>query len=148
MKEGKLLGHIISKDGIKIDPDSIKSILKVGIPRNKKEIQCFIRQVNFLRRFIPSFVEILRSVTNMMRKYCDIKWTIEAKKYFTDIKKEVTKAPILVSLDFSKDFIVFSFAYEHTIARVLLTKNQQNEEKYIALFSKILRDEELKYYIM
>ena len=73
MKEGKLLGHIISKDGIKIDPNSIKEILKVDVLRNKKEIQLFIGQVNFLRRFIQSFVEILRSVTNMLRKDCDIK---------------------------------------------------------------------------
>ena len=36
MKEGKLLGHIISKDGIKIDPNRVKEILKVDLPRNKK----------------------------------------------------------------------------------------------------------------
>ena len=42
MKEGKLLGHIISKDGIKIDLDKLKAIEKVEIPRNKKEIQSFI----------------------------------------------------------------------------------------------------------
>ena len=47
-------------------------------------------------------------------------------KYFTNIKKEIREAPVLVSLDFSKDFIVFSFASEHTIAEVLLQKNQQN----------------------
>ena len=36
MKEGKLLGHIISKDGIRIDPDRVNVILKVEEPRNKK----------------------------------------------------------------------------------------------------------------
>ena len=55
MQEGKLLGHIISKDGIKIDPDIVKTIQKVEITRNKKDILSFIGQVNFLRRFIPFF---------------------------------------------------------------------------------------------
>ena len=36
LEEGKLLGHIISKEGIRIDPDRVKGILKVGEPRSKK----------------------------------------------------------------------------------------------------------------
>ena len=39
MQDGKFLGHIISKDGIRIDPDKVKEIMKVDLPRNKKEIQ-------------------------------------------------------------------------------------------------------------
>ena len=73
------MGHIISKDGIRIDPYIVKDILKVEVLRNKREIQSFIGQVNFLRRFIPSFAEILRNVTNMLRKDYEIKYTIEAK---------------------------------------------------------------------
>ena len=82
LEEGKLLGHIISKDGINIDPDRVSAILKVGVPRSKKEIQCFLGQVNILRRFIPSFAEILMNITNMLKKGHGIKWTSEARKYF------------------------------------------------------------------
>ena len=54
LEEGKLLGHIISKDGIRIDPSRIESILKISHPRNIKELQSFIGKINFLRRFIPN----------------------------------------------------------------------------------------------
>lgn len=74
MKEGKLLGHIISKDGIKIDPKKVQAIQKISLPRNKKEIQSFLGQVAFLRRFIPSFAEIVKQITNMLRKESEIKW--------------------------------------------------------------------------
>ena len=148
MKEGKLLGNIISKDGIKIDPDRVKFILKVEVPRNKREIQSFIGQVKFLRRFIPSFAEILRNVTNMLRKDYEIKYTIEAKQSFNGINKSITKGPVLVSPDFSKYFSVFSFAYEHTIAGVLLQKNQRSAYQPISFFRKVLRDGEFKYDIM
>ena len=110
MKEGKLLGHIICKDGIRIDPNRVNVIFKVEEPKTKKEIQYFIEHVNFLRTFIPSLADILRNVTNMMKKDNEIKWTVDARKYFKDIKKLITKAPILVSLIFSKDFLVFSYA--------------------------------------
>ena len=55
MQGGNILGHIISNDGIRIDPIKVKETLKVELPRSKKEFQSLIRQVNFLRRFIPSF---------------------------------------------------------------------------------------------
>ena len=79
LEEGKLLGHIISKDGLKIDPERVSAILKVGEPRSKKEIQSFLGQVNFLRRFVPSFAEILMNITNIFKKGHEIKWNTEAR---------------------------------------------------------------------
>jgi hypothetical protein len=52
MKEGKLLGHIISKEGINIDPNRVEGILKINTQRSKKKVQSFLGKVNFLRRFI------------------------------------------------------------------------------------------------
>ena len=67
---------------------------------------------------------------------------------FGYIKKALTEAPVLVSMDFSKYFLIFSYASEHMVARVLLQKNDQNAKLPRALFSKVLRDGELKYDIM
>jgi hypothetical protein len=55
MEEGKILGHIVSLEGIKIDPERVKAIQQIDIPRNKKSIQSFIGKIIFLRRFIPNF---------------------------------------------------------------------------------------------
>ena len=52
LQEGKLLGHIISKEGIRIDPSKVEAIEKIDTPRSRKEVQSFIGKVNFLRRFI------------------------------------------------------------------------------------------------
>ena len=101
-----------------------------------------------MRRSIPRFAEILMNITNMLKKGHEIKWTVEAKKYFKNIKKAITEAPVLVSPYFNKYFLVFSYSSEHTIAVVLLQKNDQGEEQPIAFFSKMLRDGELKYDIM
>ena len=58
-----------------------------------------------------------------MKKYLVLRWTIEAKQSFESIKQALTKTLVLISPDFKKDFIIFSFASEHTIAAVLLQKN-------------------------
>lgn len=67
---------------------------------------------------------------------------------FEPIKEALTKTLVLINRDFNKDFIVFSFASEHTITTVLLQKNNQGSEQPIAFFSKSLRDATLKYNIM
>jgi hypothetical protein len=48
MREGKLLGHIVYRDGIKIDPKRIEVIDTINIPINVKEIQYFLGIIMFL----------------------------------------------------------------------------------------------------
>jgi hypothetical protein len=77
--EGKLLGHIVSKEGVNIDPERVEEIKLISLPRNKKEIQSFIGRINFLRIFVPNFVEMVRYITNMLKKDHEVKWKTEAK---------------------------------------------------------------------
>eukprot|EP00253_Pinus_taeda_P016414 PITA_16414 len=77
MDEVKLLGHIISKDGIRIDPAHVELIQQIDLPRNKKEIQSFNGKMNFLCRFVPNLAEHLREITNMLKKDSQVKWTEE-----------------------------------------------------------------------
>ena len=84
----------------------------------------------------------------MLRKDSNIKWTPAAKKSFEDIKKAISEAPVLVSPNFSKDFLIFSFTSEYTIAALLLQKNQEENEQPIGFYNKTLRDAPLKYDIM
>ena len=64
------------------------------------------------------------------------------------MKHALTQAPILISPDYTKDFYLFSFASEHTIATVLLQKNSEGYEQPIGFFRKYLRDVVLNYTIM
>ena len=68
LEEGKLLGHIISKDGIRIDLKRIQAILQIPYPRNIKELQAFLGKINFPRRFIPNLAELIRLLSNMSRR--------------------------------------------------------------------------------
>jgi hypothetical protein len=58
------------------------------------------------------------------------------------------EAPVLIIPDYSKDFLIFSFASFNTVVAVLLQKNSEGLEQPIAFFSWALRDAELKYQIM
>jgi hypothetical protein len=84
----------------------------------------------------------------MLKKDSEVKWKIEAKASFEHIKKVIGEAPMLTSLVYMKEFLIFSFASEHTIAVVLLQKNDEGFEQPIEFFSKSLRDAKLKYDIL
>lgn len=62
----------------------------------------------------------MKHVTNMFRKVNEIKWTPKARTAFLDIKKALTEALVLNSPDCTKDFQIFSFAFEHTMDGFLL----------------------------
>jgi hypothetical protein len=60
--EGKLLGHIICTDGVKIDPKRVDAIKTVSFPQTKKALQSFLGQINFIKRFIPNLAETMKSI--------------------------------------------------------------------------------------
>jgi hypothetical protein len=148
MEEGKLLGHITSRDGIKIDPKRVEAIETINIPRNIKEIQSFLGKIIFLRRLILNFAEIVKLITDMLKKNNEVKWMAKDKESFVHIKKIIGEAPVMASPDYLKEILIFSFASKHTIIAVPLQKNEEGFEKPIAFFNKSLKDAELKYDIM
>ena len=84
----------------------------------------------------------------MLKKDAEIKCIPEAKEYFEKIKQALIQAPVLINPNYSKEFLIFSFSSEDTIAFVLLQRNDQGYEQPISFFNKTLRDFELKYDIM
>jgi hypothetical protein len=125
MKEGKLLGHIVSAEGVRIDPSRVEAIQTLSLPRSRKEVQAFLGKINFLRRFVSNFVELVKHITTMLRKGNEVKWVAEPRESFDQIKRALTEAPVLISPDYSKDFLIFSFASFDTVAAVLLQKNEE-----------------------
>ena len=111
-------------------------------------MQVFLGHVNFLRRFIHNYVEIVRHITDMLKKNNEVKWSQESREAFIRIKNAFPEAPVLAGLDYDKPFMIFSFESPHTIAGVLLQKNEEGYEQPIAFFSQVLCDAELKYNIL
>jgi hypothetical protein len=148
MKKGKLLGHIVSVEGVRIDPSSVEAIQTLSLPRSKKVVQAFLGKINFLRRFVSNFAELVKHITTMLRKGNKVRWTTEPRAYFDQIKRALTETHVLISPDYSKEFLIFSFASFDTVAVVLLQKNEEGREQPIAFFSRALRDAERRYEIM
>ena len=114
---------------MKIDPVQVEAIQKLFIPRSKMDIQSFLGKINFVRRFIPIFSELVKQITSMLRKEAEIKWIEQARNSFESIKKAIMEAPTLISPDYTKRFYIFSFASYDTLVVVLLQKHEERLDK-------------------
>jgi hypothetical protein len=99
--EWKLLGHIASEGGISIDPERVQSIKDVLVPSNKKSLQSFFRKINFIRRFVPNFVERIKPMSALLKKDVVFKWDDKSINNFEYIKDTISQALVLIRLDYS-----------------------------------------------
>jgi hypothetical protein len=143
VEEGKLLGHIISQAGICIDPERIKAITQLSLPHNKKAMQSFFGQINFVRKFTPDFVEIIKPLQKMICKDSEFKWDDERKYAFNNIKVAISWTPVLRSPDFNMDFNLYTFAFDQLLATVLTQKDDDNNEAPVSFVSTNLQGDEL-----
>jgi hypothetical protein len=102
--KGKLFGHVISKDGVKLDPERVEAIGKVPLPVSKKALQSFLGLTNFVHRFIPNYAKIIKPIYKLLKKDVKFEWNDESKRAFQSIKTAISEALVLISLDYTKDF--------------------------------------------
>jgi hypothetical protein len=106
----------------------VEAIQTLSLPRSKKEVRSFLGKIDFLRRFVSNFSKLVKDITVMLRKGSEIKWVVEYCSSFDQIKKVMNEAPMLISPNYSKDFMIFSFASFDSVAAVLLQKNDEGFE--------------------
>ena len=66
--EGKLLGHIVSKEGIRIDPERAQAINIIAAPHNVASLQSFFGKIKFIQRFIPNLAELAKPLNALLKK--------------------------------------------------------------------------------
>nr|GEZ59931.1 hypothetical protein [Tanacetum cinerariifolium] len=89
------LGHIVSVDGITMDPAKVEAITKWPRPKTLTEIRSFLGLAGYYRRFVEGFSSLDLPLTKLMRKGEKIVWDEEQEKSFEKLKKILVSAPIL-----------------------------------------------------
>eukprot|EP00253_Pinus_taeda_P005868 PITA_05868 len=145
LSEGKILGFIVSKSGIHIEPDRIKEISEISLPHNKKAMQYFLGQINFVKRFVLDFSRIVSPLQTMIKKNSNFKWGQDEHEAFNLIKQAIINAPSLATPNFLESFILYTFASEKSYSAILTQANQEKAEALIAFFSSNLQGAELNY---
>ncbi|GJT46109.1 reverse transcriptase domain-containing protein [Tanacetum coccineum] len=144
VKEGIVLGHKISKSGIKVDRAKVDVIAKLPPSTTVKGIRSFLGHASFYRRFIKDFSKIARPMTHLLEKDTPFFFSDKCLSSFKILKKKLTEAPILVSPNWDLPFELMCNASDFAVGAVL----GQRKDKYfrpIHYASKTLSDAQMHY---
>src|ERR1044072_5265424 len=90
------LGHVISKNGIAVDPTKVEAVSQWEVPKNASEIRSFLGLAGYYRKFIEGFSKLAFPLTKLTRKGQVFVWDSDCEKGFQELKKRLTSAPILI----------------------------------------------------
>ncbi|XP_039054461.1 uncharacterized protein LOC120196812, partial [Hibiscus syriacus] len=143
---GKLLGFVVSKKGIEIDPDKVKAIQDLPPPNTKKEVRGFLGRLNYISRFISQLTDKCDPVFKLLRKNNPEVWNEECQETLDIIKKYLSNAPILVSPIPDRPLILYLTVFENSMGCVLGQHDESGrKEKAIYYLSKKFTDCEIRY---
>ncbi|GJP46830.1 hypothetical protein CLOM_g6084, partial [Closterium sp. NIES-68] len=119
-QEMEFLGHVISIDGVKIDPKKIATIQDWKPPANLRELQSFFGFVNYVRRFIPNMAGVTSPLTDLLKKGKFYEWGGEQQAAFDQLKLFLTTPPVLRIADPHRPFELITDASDLAVGAVLL----------------------------
>jgi len=128
------LGHVISGEGVAVDPEKVRCILEWPEPKNVKGVRGFLGLTGYYRKFIKDYGKVAKPLTELTKKD-NFSWNQDAVKAFNKMKKIMTSPPFLVLPNFSLPFEVECDAAGRGIGAVLMQQRQP-----VAFFSKALSD--------
>ena len=108
-------------------------------------MQSFMGTINFVRRFVPDFAQIVKPLQQMVKQSVQFKWTNVEKNAFSKINTSIAHAPSLKCPNFEKDFILYTFASDDSLAAVLTQKEDGGDEYPISFMRTGLQGTELNY---
>ena len=95
VRQGIILGHIISEKGIEVDKAKVELIAKLPSPTTVKGVMQFLSHAGFYRRIIQDFSKLSRPLYELLAKDVKFVWDERCQKSFDQLKQFLTTAPIV-----------------------------------------------------
>ncbi|GFT55559.1 uncharacterized mitochondrial protein AtMg00860 [Nephila pilipes] len=89
------LGHVISSEGVKTDPEKIKAVIDWPLPETVHELRSFLGLCSYYRRFVRNFSTIARPLPKLTEAKFNFNWTEYCQKSFNSLKQALTTSPVL-----------------------------------------------------
>ncbi|GAV80694.1 hypothetical protein CFOL_v3_24154 [Cephalotus follicularis] len=114
------LGHIVSSEGLSLDPSKIESIVDWPQPRNVTEVRSFLGLAGYYTRFIKGFLKLATPLTQLTQKKSSFVWDDSCVVSFQELKSRLISAPVLALPEGNEGFTVYTDASEMGLGCVLM----------------------------
>ncbi|CAJ2662068.1 unnamed protein product [Trifolium pratense] len=134
------LGHVVSKNGISVDPSKVEAVQNWPRPTTVKEIRSFLGLAGYYRRFVKDFSKLAFPLTRLTQKKVEFQWTDACEESFQKLKQYLTSAPVLALPTSGGGYAVYCDASRVGLGCVLMQHG-----KVIAYASRQLKRHEQNY---
>ena len=140
MSRTEYLGFVIGQGKVSPIQGKIQGIQSCVRPTTKTGVRSFMGMANYYRGFIPNFAQITAPLSDLLRKNMPntIVWNEDCENSFCELKKALSKEPVLHLPDYSKTFFVQTDASDKAIAGILSQRTDNGKEYPIAYRSRKL----------
>ncbi|CAI7840285.1 unnamed protein product [Closterium sp. NIES-53] len=139
-----IVGHMVSADGVHVDPRKIEAVKKWKVLENVKELQQFLGFANYYNRFVPQYAKIAAPLTDLLKKDTPFKWDTPHQQAMEQLQTALTTAPVLILPDPDTDYVVETDASDQAVGAVLMQDHGRDLQP-IAYLSKKPHGAELNY---
>lgn len=139
-KRIKFLGHILTEQGVEVDPEKVQAIDRLQMPSNKTELQRLLGMVTYLAKFIPNLSEITQPLRKLLEKDSEWIWTTHQSKAVTQIKHTLASTPVLRFYNVNEDITIQADASSYALGAAILQLNHP-----VAYVSRSLTKAEINY---
>ncbi|KAI4884219.1 hypothetical protein NFI96_005617 [Prochilodus magdalenae] len=124
MTEVSYVGHVLSADGLKPDPEKVRAIQDMPEPEDKAALMRFLGMLQYLAKFIPNLAEVSAPVRKLLESDTAWHWDFEQQESFRKLKSLVSNTPVLKYFDVSKDITLSVDASSEGLGAVILQGGQ------------------------
>ncbi|KAL0556441.1 hypothetical protein IC582_004955 [Cucumis melo] len=110
LKKVNFLGHVVSSEGVSVDPTKIEAVTSWPQPSTVSEIRSFLGLADYYRRFVEDFSRIASPFTQLTRKGTPFVWSPACESSFQELKQKLVSARVLTIPDESGSFVIYSDA--------------------------------------
>jgi hypothetical protein len=144
VKQGIVLGHVISERGIEVDKAKVETVEQLPPPTDVKSLRSFLGHVGLYRRFIKDFSKITKPLTHLLQKDVAFDFDEKCLAAFRTLKSALVSAPIIQPPNWSQPFEIMCDASDYAVGAVL---GQINEGRVHTVYyaSKTLNEAQLNY---
>jgi hypothetical protein len=113
------LGHVVTGEGVKPDPNKVRAIKEFPVPKNVTDVKSFLGLAGYYRKFIPQFSKITKPLNDLLKKDKAWIWGENQIDSFHKLQTILTQEPVLQYPDFTKPFVLTCDASNCTVGAIL-----------------------------
>ena len=120
MDKVAFLGHVISEEGVRVDPQKIEAIVNSKPPTNVSKVHSFLGLTDYYRKFVEGFSKIETPLTNLLKKDQKFEWSDTCQHSFEELRQRLTTAPVLALPSGKDGYVVYNDASRQGLGCVLM----------------------------